>query len=304
MERKDLTIAWAVAVLGEEVHWTSGPLEDRLDAVCSLAVARPGALSFCRYSNERLDIAIRSSASALIVPADRRVEAISGGPTLIGVTNPRLAFIRVASRLHDRSPPPGVDRTAIVDPTASIEATAYIGPHVVIGKGCTVGADSVLHAGVCLYPDTKIGARVTLHAGVVVGVDGFGFERDGSGKLHKFPHIGGVVIEDDVEVGANCCIARGALDDTRIGRGTKLDGLVHVAHNCRVGPDSLLTAQTMLAGSVTVGSRVWLSPGCRVLNGTTIGDDAVVGMGANVMADVSPGATVVAPPARTPLGRR
>jgi len=304
MKREDFSIAQAVALLGNEVAWTSGSLTANLVTVCSLDSAKPGAIAFCRFIDERLDVAIHCSASALVVSSEKRVKAAPGGPALIGVANPRLAFIWIASRLHDRRPPAGIDPTATVDPTASVDPTAHIGPHVVVAANCKIGANSVLHAGVHLYLDTRIGERVVLHAGVAVGVDGFGYERDGSGKLHKFPHIGGVVIEDDVEVGANCCIARGALDDTRICRGTKLDGLVHVAHNCQVGPDSLLTAQTMLAGSVTVGARVWLSPGCRILNGTKIGDDAVVGMGANVMTDVAPGATVVSLPARTPLGRR
>ncbi len=223
---------------------------------------------------------------------------------LIGVRNPRLASIGLASYLHRQAPRAGIDPTAVVDATASIAPSAYIGPHVYVGRDCNIGPDSIIHAGVRLYPETQIGARVILHAGVVAGVDGFGYERDSEGHLHKFPHTGRVVIEDDVEIGANCCIARGALDDTRIGRGTKLDSLVHIAHNCKIGEDSLLTAQTMLAGSVTIGARVWLSPGCRVLNSTTIGDDAIVGMGANVMADVAAGATVVAPSARAPLGRR
>lgn len=304
MIRGDFTVASMVAWLGDDVQWTSGPLTAKLEGVCSLSGARRGMVSFCRHSDERLDVAARRPASAVIVPPDRRVEAAPDGPALVAVANPRLAFIRVASRLHADAAAPGVDPTAVVDASARIDPTARIGPHVVVSRNCEVGAQSVLHAGVCLYANSRIGARVVLHAGVVVGVDGFGYERDGTGRLHKFPHIGGVVIEDDVEVGANCCIARGALDDTRIGRGSKLDGLVHVAHNCQVGPDSLLTAQTMLAGSVTVGARVWLSPGCRVLNNTTIGDDAVIGMGANVLSDVGAGTTVVAVPARAPLGRR
>jgi len=304
MHRGDFTVANAIELLGKDVLWTSGPLSSKLTSFGALGTSRPGSLAFCRYLDERLDAATRSSVAALIVPAGRRLEAITGGPALIGVENPRLAFIRVAGHFHTRPVVSGVDPTAVIHPTARIDATAHVGAHVAIAAHCQVGAHAVLHAGVCLYPETRIGARVILHAGVVVGVDGFGYERDAAGALHKFPHIGGVVIEDDVEVGANCSIARGALDDTRIGRGTKLDCLVHVAHNCKVGPDSLLTAQTMLAGSVTIGARVWLSPGCRILNNTIVGDDAVIGMGANVMADVASGATVVAVPARSPLARR
>jgi len=303
-ETHSMSIAQMVGLLGEDVRWTSGALTGLLDKVSSLDSASPGAVAFCRYTDDRLDRAVRCDATALIIPATRPTQAVEGGPSLVAVDNPRLSFIRVASRFYEPPLQPGIHPTASVSEGAFVDPTSCIGALVTVGKNCRVGARSVLHSGVHLYPNTSVGDRVILHAGVVVGVDGFGYERDATGKLHKFPHVGGVTIEDDVEVGANCCIARGALDNTVISKGTKLDGLVHVAHNCQVGPDTLLTAQTMLAGSVTIGARVWLSPGCRILNNTTIGDDAVVGMGANVMADVGPGATVVAPPARSPLGRK
>ena len=300
--RGDVTVATVIELLGIDVKRVSGSLQTKLESVCPLSAVTPGALSFCRRSDARLDAAARSSAAAIIVPAERPIDAFAGGPTLIAVENPRLAFMRVAARLFDRKAPVGIHATAVIHPASRIDPTASIGPLVTVGANCEVGARSVLHSGVCLYPNSRIGADVILHAGVVVGADGFGFERDSSGALVKFPHLGGVVVGDDVEIGANSCVDRGTLGDTIIERGAKLDNLVHVAHNCVVGQGSLLTAQTMLAGSVTVGPRVWLSPGCRILNNTTIGSGATVGMGANVMSDVAPGATVVAPPARTPMG--
>jgi UDP-3-O-[3-hydroxymyristoyl] glucosamine N-acyltransferase len=265
-----------------------------IERLAPLSDAGPGALTFSRK------LEFSSKASAVIVPLECAIE----GPTLLRVENPRLAFVRVAQHFFGRQPVHGVHPTAIVDPSAKVDPSAEIGPNVVIGANCEVGAHSIIHANVVLYAGSRLGQRVVVHSGTVIGVDGFGFERDATREPQKFMHLGGVVIEDDVEIQANCCVARGALGDTRIGRGSKLDCLVHVAHNCQVGKRNLLTAQTMLAGSVVSGDDVWFSPGCRILNNTRIGSNAVIGMGAVVMTEVPEGATVVASPARAPMGKK
>ncbi|MEP6637398.1 MAG: UDP-3-O-(3-hydroxymyristoyl)glucosamine N-acyltransferase [Acidobacteriota bacterium] len=243
-----------------------------------------------------------SSASCLIVPAsfERTEEASLRAPALIEATRPKLAFALIARLLH---PPkhrePGIDSTAVIASTSELALTVFVGPHVSIGEHVQIGAgtrieagvtvgdyvaigtDCVLHPGVTLYDDVTIGDRVVLHAGVCLGSDGFGYVRDDMG-YHKFPQIGTVVIEDDVELGAYTCVDRGAMGRTRIGRGTKLDNLVHVGHNCDIGERVVIAAQTGISGSVTIeddcviGGQVGFGDHIRVLSGAVIGSKAGV----------------------------
>ncbi|MEP6819189.1 MAG: UDP-3-O-(3-hydroxymyristoyl)glucosamine N-acyltransferase [bacterium] len=247
-----------------------------------------------------------SQASCLIVP-NEFVAAVNQlivehefGPALIEVAKPKLAFALIAGLLHPpRRREPFVHESAVIAETADIDLTVFIGPHVsigertrvgsgtrveagvVIGDNVSVGRDCVLHPGVTLYDDVTIGDRVVLHAGVVVGADGFGYVRDDMG-YHKFPQRGTVVIEDDVELGAHTCVDRAALGQTRIGRGTKLDNMVHVGHNCDIGERVVIAAQTGISGSVTIeddcviGGQVGFGDHIRVLSGAVIGSKAGV----------------------------
>jgi UDP-3-O-[3-hydroxymyristoyl] glucosamine N-acyltransferase len=222
------------------------------------------------------------------------------GPALIEVARPKLAFALIADLLH---PPkhrePFVHPSAVIADSADVALTAYIGPHVVIGDGTRigsgtrieagvvigdhvrVGSDSVLHPGVTVYDDVTIGDRVILHASVCIGADGFGYVRDEIGH-HKFPQLGTVVIEDDVELGAHTCVDRAALGQTRIGRGTKIDNMVHVGHNCDIGERVVIAAQTGISGSViieddvVIGGQVGFGDHIRVLSGAVIGSKAGV----------------------------
>lgn len=218
--------------------------------------------------------------------------------TLITVVNPKLAFSLIGAALH---PPlrrePAIHPTAVVADTADIALTAYIGPHVSIdeyarvgahtrleagvalGAHTTVGSDCVLHPNVVLYDGVSIGDRVILHAGVCLGADGFGYVRHELG-YQKFPQVGTVVIEDDVEIGAHTCVDRAALGRTRIGRGTKLDNMVHVGHNCDIGERVVIAAQTGISGSVVIeddaviGGQVGFGDHTRVQKGAIIGSKA------------------------------
>ena len=218
--------------------------------------------------------------------------------TLIEVGNPKLAFALIGAKLH----PPvrreaEIHATAVVAQSADVALTAYIGPNVqigenasvgaytrieagvVVGANVTVGADCVLHPNVVLYDNVSIGDRVILHAAVCIGADGFGYVRHDHG-YHKFPQIGTVVIEDDVELGAHTCVDRAALGRTRIGRGTKLDNMVHVGHNCDIGENVVIAAQTGISGSVVIeddaiiGGQVGFGDHTRVQKGAVIGSKA------------------------------
>lgn len=247
--------------------------------------------------NEKfLSAAGESKAGCLIVP-------VGGGErfperTLIEVSNPKLAFALIGAALN---PPvrrePEIHGTAVVAASADVALTAYIGPHVqigenarvgaytriesgvVIGANVTIGADCVLHPNVVLYDGVTIGERVIMHAAVCIGADGFGYVRHDHG-YQKFPQIGTVVIEDDVELGAHTCVDRAALGRTRIGRGTKLDNMVHVGHNCDIGERVVIAAQTGISGSVVIeddaviGGQVGFGDHTRVQKGAVIGSKA------------------------------
>ena len=247
-------------------------------------------------SEKFLSSASESKAGCLIVTPG--VASELQDRTLIEVGNPKLAFALIGAKLH----PPvrreaEIHATAVVAQSADVALTAYIGPNVqigenasvgaytrieagvVVGANVTVGADCVLHPNVVLYDNVWIGDRVILHAAVCIGADGFGYVRHDHG-YHKFPQIGTVVIEDDVELGAHTCVDRAALGRTRIGRGTKLDNMVHVGHNCDIGENVVIAAQTGISGSVVIeddaiiGGQVGFGDHTRVQKGAVIGSKA------------------------------
>ena len=186
----------------------------------------------------------------------------------------------------------------MVDPTARIDATAHIGAYCYIGQDTTIGQNTILHPHVTIYDRVRIGARCQINSGTVIGADGFGYERNEKGELEKFPHLGGVMIEDDAEIGANTCIDRGSVGDTIVRSRARVDNLVHVAHNVEVGEDSAVIALTMLGGSVRVGPGAWIAPGAVLMNQIAIGAGGTVGLGAVVVKDVAEGQTVMGAPAQ------
>ena len=247
--------------------------------------------------NEKLcSLAAESKASCLIVK-DGLAEKFPDR-TLIEVSNPKLAFSLIGAALH---PPlrrePAIDPTAVVAENADVALTAYVGPNVCVGEYARVGAytrleagvvlganvsvgdECVLHPNVVLYDGVSIGNRVILHASVCLGADGFGYVRHDL-DYQKFPQIGTVVLEDDVEIGAHTCVDRAALGRTRIGRGTKLDNMVHVGHNCDIGERVVIAAQTGISGSVVIedeaviGGQVGFGDHTRVMSGAVIGSKA------------------------------
>ncbi|HEX5887992.1 MAG TPA: UDP-3-O-(3-hydroxymyristoyl)glucosamine N-acyltransferase [Pyrinomonadaceae bacterium] len=240
--------------------------------------------------------ASESKAGCLIVPLGYADQITNRA--LIEVQNPKLAFALIGAALH---PPvrrePEIHSSAVVAESADVALTAYIGPHaqigagarvgaytrieagVVVGANVTIGDNCVLHPNVVLYDSVTIGNRVILHAAVCIGADGFGYVRHDHG-YQKFPQIGTVVIEDEVEIGAHTCVDRAALGRTRIGRGTKLDNMVHVGHNCDIGERVVIAAQTGISGSVVIeddaviGGQVGFGDHTRVQKGAVIGSKA------------------------------
>lgn len=302
MEHCDVSAV--IGLLGSDVVRVSGSRDRQIKAIGALNGAGPDTLTFCRYIDHRLTLAARSRAAVVIVPAEPPVESVEPGPTLVAVENPRLAFIKVAQKLFSRPPTPGIHQTAIVDRTASVDATAQVGPFSIVGPGCSVGAGSVLGAHVVLQQDVRVGRNTRIDTGTVIGSEGFGFERDENGELINFPHVGGVVVGNNVDVGCNVCIDRGTLEDTVIGDGARIDNLTHISHNCRIGAHAVVVCQVTLCGSVVLKDYAWVSPSASVLNQLTVGQRAFIGMGAVVVRDVAEGDVVVGNPARVLTPRR
>ena len=289
------------------------------EASTATVIARPasveqageGEVTFIdRASTRGLELLRASAASLVLVPAALRAVASSAGAELAAgapaasaaltlvCPNPRLAFVRVLDRFYAPERPTGIHPRAVVEEGASVAASAYVGPLATIAEGVSIGERTVIHAGVHVYPGCTIGADCTVHAGAVIGADGFGFERSEHGVPERFPHVGTVVIEDDVEIGANACIDRGALGATVIRAHARIDDLVYVAHNVEVGEGALVVAMTMMAGGAKLGERCYIAPSSILRDGISIGGEAIVGLGAVVVGDVAPGATVAGNPAR------
>ncbi len=291
-----------------------GDGEKELAQAAPLEAAGATDLAFAG-SRKAAQRAESSAAGCLLVPLEFPNPA---GRTLIRVPEPRAAFARAITRLY---PPtfvePGIHATAVVAPSAEVGPDVAIGPCATvgggarigartrIGAGCaigrraTIGADSLLHANVTIYDDIDIGARAVLHSGCVIGADGFGFVM-ADDHYEKFPQIGRVVIGDDVEVGANSCIDRAALGVTWIGDGTKLDNMVHVAHNCRIGRHVVVAAQTGFSGGVVVEDYAVIGGQVGVGDKARIEARAVVGSGCGVLTSkiVRAGQVVWGTPAR------
>jgi UDP-3-O-[3-hydroxymyristoyl] glucosamine N-acyltransferase len=289
-----------------------GDGEKELTGVQSLDAAGAEDLSFVS-STKALPQAEKSAAGCLIVPLE-----FPAGRTVIRAGAPRTAFARAVSRLVPPLPArPGIHPTAAVSPEAEIGEGVEIGPHVSIGEGsrieaycrigpgCSIGRrvqighDSVLHAHVIIYDDVDIGCNAILHAGSVIGADGFGFALDGE-WYQKFPQVGRVEIGDFVEIGANSCVDRAALGTTSIGDGTKLDNMVHVGHNCRIGKHVVVAAQTGFSGGVVVEDYAVIGGQVGIGDKARIESHAVLGSGCGILTSkiVHAGQVVWGTPAR------
>ena len=293
-----------------------GPGDVRVAGIAPLERAAPGDLSFLA-TTRYLPYFQRTSASVVLVaPA---FEAAEGGPeTRIVVSEPHAALLTVLPVLYPQAVwEPGVHATAQVGKGAVWQEPVEIGAHAVIGRdvqlgrnvrigpgcvlgdGVAIGDDTQLFPGVTVYAGTALGKRVIVHAGAVLGSDGFGYVPGRGGEQHrKIPHVGRCLIGDDIEIGANTCVDRGSVDDTVIGSGTKIDNLVHIAHNVRIGARCLIMAQAGIAGSTQVEDDVIIAGQSGVADHLTIGRGARLLVQSGTIADVPPDATISGYPAR------
>ena len=296
-------------------EWVSGEVigdpNTLLRNPAPIDAAEPGDFTYVADGDKNLKAWAASKASAAVVgpsfPADSR--------PVVKVADPLAAFLQIAIRLRgDRTLAPGIHPTAVIHPTATLGLNAHVAPYVVIGEGTTIGANAVIHSGVVvgrfctlgndvtlypnavLYDDCVLGNRVTIHSNSVIGADGFGF-RLVKGRHEKIPQVGTAELEDDVDVGACSTVDRGAVGATRIGTGTKIDNLVMVAHNCRLGKHNILVGQVGLAGSCSSGDYVVMAGQAGTADHIHIGDRAVLGAQCGVISDIPPDTEVLGAPA-------
>jgi UDP-3-O-[3-hydroxymyristoyl] glucosamine N-acyltransferase len=285
------------AILGDSVREIIGRHDRRILRPMPIDSAGQDAITFCTAAGQRANELLTATNAGVVISApDTRSSRAQS--TLIVVDQPRLAFIRVVQALFEPERPRGVDASAVVDRDVALPAEVYVGPLATIGPRCSIGSGTIIHRGVHIYSDTTIGRNVIIHAGTVIGADGFGYQRGEDGAFEKFPHLGGVVIEDDVEIGANTCIDRGTLGPTRIREGAKIDNLVHIAHNVDVGRHAAVIAHAMVGGGTRIGDYGWLAPCACLRDGISTGARSTVGLGSVVTKSVPDDATVMGAPAR------
>ncbi len=226
----------------------------------------------------------RAVKNITIVTTEKIKKLLNIAEEFIISDDPRLAFAKIVNK-------------NLPEKESSIHSTVSIGENVVLGKNVT------LHQNVVIYGDTKIGNNVTIHANTVIGKPGFGYVKDEKeNKWVTFPQISGVVIEDNVDIGSCVVVDRGALNDTIIGEGTKIDNLVHIAHGVKIGRNCLIIACAEVSGSVTLGDNVWVAPNASIRENITIGSDALIGLGTVVIRDVPDNSVIIGNPGK-PLKR-
>ena len=271
-----------------------GDGELEIERVAPLETAGPGEIAF--VASLKFDgLARNGKAGCLIVPPGYGIP----GRTTIFAPDPRAAIARAIQLLHPRRIREGIHDTAIISPSARVDPSASIGPYCVIGDRCRIGEECVLHSHVTLYSDVQLGDRVTLHTGVVLGADGFGYvwKED---HYENFPQIGRVIVGNDVEIGAHSCVDRAALGVTQIGDGTKLDNMVHIGHNCKIGRHVVIAAQTGMAGGCEIADRAIIGGQVGFGDKAKVEEGAIIGSGAGILTGkiVRAGEPVWGTPAR------
>ena len=308
MQTFSFTLDTIRAIIGDTT--VEGAQALNITGIASLETAGPSDLSFLGNRKYKKKVA-QSEAAGILVPKDFS-GAPKAGQAFLRVPDPSMALTLLCEAIEKQlaqRPKPGIDPSAIVDPTAEIAEDVYVGPfcvieagthiasgselqaQVVIGRHVRIGRDCRLAPQVVIGTDCVLGNRVQLHLGVVIGADGFGYTTV-KGKHRKIPQIGNVVIEDEVEIGANSTVDRGRFHETRIGRGTKIDNLVQIAHNVTIGPHSIIVAQVGIAGSTILEEGVMIGGQAGIAGHITLGKYTQIAAQSGIDHDLAPGAKI------------
>lgn len=290
-------------VIKKEKFSKEGTLTKKIDSFSSLTEANHSDVSFCSYSMVKGVKNISESKAGIIICSTDMKGCVHPreGSQLIFVENPKLTFIQFLKKikmLEEIKSGKQISSLAVIAKSAKIGKNCYIGNFVTIGKNCVIGDNTIIHDRTIIQ-NCKIGKNCTIQSGVTLGEDGFSYDRYENGKVEKFPHFRGIIIGDFVEINSNSNIARGSLNDTIIGNGTKIDSLVHIAHNARIGKNCLIVAGSIIGGSSTIGDSCWCGLNCTIKNGVKIGNNVLVGAGACVIRNVPNSDVVAGVPAKS-----
>ncbi|PRA82982.1 LpxD N-terminal domain-containing protein [Microbacterium sp. MYb66] len=286
------------AVIAEELSAVLAGSDRAVTGLAPLGEAAEGDLTFVVDPVAHADAAadaIRAGA-ILLAPDTLATEGIVG--TAILVQNARAAFAQVVAAHFARRPVPGVAATARVDPGAQVHPGAHVGEYTVIRAGAVVAEGAEIRDHVVIGHDVRIGAHALIKSHAVIGEEGFGMERDADGDNIRIPHVGSVIIEDHVEVGNFTTVCSGTISPTRVGDHTKIDDHVHVAHNCRIGRNVIITACAEISGSVVIDDDAWIGPNASVIQGVTLGRNSLLGIGAVAVKSVPADEIRIGNPAR------
>lgn len=299
---------WNVKSLLENlgIPFTFNGPDRKVNGAAAVSAAKGMDVSFCYHVGEKgLALISQSNAGVIICSSsmegltDMKVDPTKSKPQLIFTSNPRLAFVRILGLMYNKQKLTGISQKATVSDTAKVGKDCYIGDFTVIGENCKIGDNSIIYDRVSIVQNCVLDHGCVIQQGVTIGADGFAFERHSNGSLERFPHIMGVKIGNNVEISANSSVARGSLSDTIIGDGTKLDALVHVAHNVKIGNYCELTAGTIIGGSAILGDLCWTGLNSMIKDNIKIGNNVIVAASAGVIHDVADGDIVAGIPAKS-----
>lgn len=246
----------------------------------------------------KLEYFIQSKAKVIICDSSIVInENLIKEKCIVLVENPKLTFLRIVEEFFTKGINFQIHSSALVHPDARISQCCYIGPFTYIGN-CEIKDGTIIYGNCYIHDNVIVGKNVVINAGTVIGGDGFGYQRNKKGVLEKFPHVGGVIIKDNVEIGSNTSIDRGTLGNTMLEEGVKVDNLVHIAHNVKIGKHSAIIANTMIGGSTSIGEFTWVAPSASLRDQIKIGKNVTVGMGAVVTKSIPDGETWTGSPAR------
>jgi UDP-3-O-[3-hydroxymyristoyl] glucosamine N-acyltransferase len=297
---QDWDVVLVLSNLGVDFE-SEGSHNTRVQGISSIDEASENDLAFCWYADQK-GVSLITNSKAGVILCKREMRGLvhpNRGQLLVFTGSPRLTFVRVAKEMRRQGRLVGISPRAVISEKSKIGSGCFIGDYSVIGDNCSLGDNTVIYDRVSLVQNCVIGNNCVIQSGASLGSDGFAFERYEGGELEKFPHKGYVRLGNNVEIYANCSIARGSLSDTWIGDGTKLDALVHIAHNVTVGKNCELTAGTIIGGSTSLGDTSWTGLNSTLKNGIKVGRNVIVASGASVIHDVSDGDIVAGVPARS-----